>query len=146
MRGSAIWLFKFIVVAILLLLALKWWSLLVASPLTSEEMRQTKWLIAIGASSGCAAVLLITRRNIVRVMFGVPIILACIAVGFVADCVLANSNTEPSMTWGLPPLVGTLCGVIVGNILVIVGWILAKGLYRRAFTPSNAKPYSAKFL
>src|SRR5262245_36934648 len=106
MRGSTIWFVKFIVIGLILLLVLKWRSVFLANQPPKEVLRQFDWLIATATATLSAAVLLITPRNIILVVVGVPIILACIAMGFVVDCVAGSVGTELGKTWILPPLAG----------------------------------------
>jgi NADH:ubiquinone oxidoreductase subunit K len=96
-----------------------------------QDAQDARLLIAIATVSAALAVLLLTRRNSVRVLINTPILLVSTIVGIVVALESASEAHDfAARVWRLF-LIGGSCGAFFGHILLAIGWAFASWLKRR---------------
>ena len=139
--------------AIAIIAALVWNCWVIDQPggMRKQDFEEARWLITIAAVASSAAVLLLTRRNFVRVLINTPILLVCtilgILVGFWAVAMFATltdpeprtNNPSIASFWLLVLLAGA-CGAIFGHILLAIGWALARIIKWRTGSDNDRGP------
>jgi hypothetical protein len=90
-----------------------------------DDVQILDWLITIGATSWCIAVLLLSPRSLVRVLVHVLIILVCTILGMCA-AFAPGIRGDSSQMAGLIVFIGGSFGSLFGYISVTVIWYMTR--------------------